>query len=64
MNNNQVKDSASNEKGTNKAVRDKASADESTQDKGKTGKQGDKDGAVLGDINDDAKTIRKQPFGN
>lgn len=64
MNRNQVKDSASDDNVKNKTVAGKVSDDESTQNKGTTGKQGGKDGAVLGDINDDAKKVRKQPFGD
>ncbi|WP_416139640.1 hypothetical protein ACM26W_04375 [Halomonas sp. HK25] len=53
MNKNQVEDSASNEKSK------KVSDDKRTEQKGDAQKQGGKDGAVLKDINDNARKDKK-----
>ncbi|MCE9681973.1 hypothetical protein [Halomonas alkalisoli] len=55
MNKDQVKDSSSKDKATATEVAD----DTRTEKKGKVENHGDKDGSVLGKINDDAKKEKK-----
>lgn len=53
MNKNPVKYSANEEKGKSKEEADRVADEENTKHKGKTNKRSDKDGTVLGEINDD-----------
>ncbi len=59
MNKNQVNGRANEAKGKTREVADKATGDKSTEYKGKAEKHGGKAGAVLGDINDDARKGKK-----
>ncbi len=59
MDRNQVKDSASEQKGKAKRVADKVADGESAEQKGKSEKHGGKDGSVLADINDSSKKGKK-----
>ncbi len=59
MNKNQVKGHSNEAKGKVKEAADKVTGDERKPDKDKANNQGGKDGAVLADVNGDAKTKSK-----
>ncbi|MFN2361123.1 MAG: hypothetical protein ABR522_08625 [Marinobacter sp.] len=53
MNKNQDQSSSGQDKDSGKAATEKATTDKRQEDKGKPEKSGEKDGAVLGKINDE-----------